>query len=635
MHARTLPSALLAPVLVVRFAFAQPGADGAKSPAAADSPDPVESAATIPATPLEVRVVGKRKQHNDRSADVARVSGEKLRTSSKPSMLEALAQEAPDMYVSARGAGVHGVAAGASGGIHLRGLGGSPNSQVVVIEDGVPDYQGIFGHPIPDAYVPFLLDDATIVRGGDSVLYGTNAMGGAILLRSRWRQLDGCELENDSAVGSYNTIRESAAVLGKSGGFGFAGALHALRTDGHRLGAGGSSLIGQTGIRTEFGQGWELTFRDKAVHLTGADPGPVSHPNDNHFFDVWRNRLSLQFNWHSETVGVRVQPFFNIGRHELYDGFRSVDTTSGIIIESETNIVSSIKLLVGSAADRADGTAENRATTVQMPVRAQQSASWYQQLTVEPIKGLQVVGGAREVASPNYGFVFLYKGGFHYSLGKGWSLRGRVARNFRQPTLSELYLPFPSANPNLKPEQSLAKDAGFGYRSRLWEFSSTVYRNDVDNLIKYFGVWPAAEVVNIDHTTVVGVEAQMALRGLGPVSLRAGGNWQDVGRYTKQNPTARGVFAIEFVEQLGSWALRGSLEGEWVHGLYMSNYGQDSLDDVFVLNMGLRARHDDENRGLLMEPYIVIRNLLDSRYAYVKDYMMPGFNGLVGLRLML
>jgi outer membrane cobalamin receptor len=624
---------ILLGLVVGRWSFAQspevvPQASAAAS-SSAQSP-PASSAA-----PIEVRVVGDRKQRADRSADTVRVSGEMLRASPRPTLLEALAQEAPDMYVPSRGAGIHGVASGATGGIHLRGLGGSPNSQVVVIEDGVPDYQGLFGHPIPDAYAPFLLDEAIIVRGGDSVLYGTNAMGGAILLRSRWRQREGWELENDSAIGSYNTIRESAAVLGNTGRFGVAGGVLALRTDGHRVGAGGSNLVGQLAVRTRLGSGWEVTLREKAMHLTGADPGPVTHPNDNHFFDVWRDRLSLQATWQSDAVSIRAQPFLNIGRHELYDGFLSTDTTSGAILESDVRLHPSVKLLVGSAVDRADGSAENRVTGEQMPVRAQQSASWYEQLTVEPVKGLQLIGGTREVASANYGFVFLYKGGFRWSLGKGWYVRGRAAKNFRQPTLSELYLPFPTANPNLKPERSLSTDAGFGYGSRHFEFSGAWYRNDVDNLIKYFGVWPAAEVLNIDHTTVVGLEAQVVARDLGPVTLRAGGNWQDVGRYTKQNPAVRGVFAIEVAQPVGAWTLRSSLEGEWVHGLYMNNYSQDRIDDVFVLNLALRARHELPERGIVMEPYVALRNLLDSRYAYVKDYTMPGFNALAGLRLVL
>ncbi len=596
---------------------------------------PAAATSSAPPAAIEVRVVGERKQRADRTSDSVRVGGEKLRASPRPTLLEALSQEVPDMYVPARGAAIHGVSSGGTGGIHIRGMGGSPNSQVVVVEDGVPDYQGLFGHPIPDAYVPFLLDDALVVRGGDSVLYGTNAMGGAILLRSRWRRLDGWEVESDASAGSYSTLRQSVAVLGNEGRFGVAGAVHALRSDGHRLGAGGGNLIGQLALRTRLGGGWELTLREKAMHLTGADPGPVTHPNDDHTFDVWRDRVSLQAVWRSGIAQVRVQPFFNIGRHALYDGFLSIDTTSGGILESDLQLHRTVRLLVGSSVDRASGSAENRVSQTSYAVRAQQSASWYEQLTVEPVKGLQLVGGSRLVASANHGFVFLYKGGVRWSFAQGWHLRARAARNFRQPTLHELYLPFPTSNPDLRPERSLGTDLGGGYTGRRFTASGTVYRNDVHDLIKYFGSWPSAEVVNIDHTTVVGVEGQVAVRDVGPFTLRAGGSWQDVGRYTRQNPSARGVFGLDVAQPAGAWTLRASLEGEWVHGLFMNNYRQDPIDDVFVVNLGVRGRRELQERGVVVEPYLLLRNLFDSRYAYVRDYTMPGFHGMAGMKVTL
>ena len=97
---------------------------------------------------IEVKVVGTKKPHSDRSADSVVVRRATLQRSASATTLEALSQQAADVYVTSRGGGIHGVASGASGGVHIRGLGGSPNAQIVVVEDGVADYQAIFGHPI-------------------------------------------------------------------------------------------------------------------------------------------------------------------------------------------------------------------------------------------------------------------------------------------------------------------------------------------------------------------------------------------------------------------------------------------------------------------------------------------------------
>ncbi len=165
----------------------------------------------------EVVVVGRKPISADRTQDATQVDGQRIRDSSRGGTFDALSQDAADVYVPGGGVALHGVSNGATGGIMIRGLGGSPNSQVLVVEDGVPDYQGIFGHPIPDAYIPTLIDEALVIKGGDSTLYGTNAMGGVVVIRSRWRDQEGYEFLNDAAYGSYATLRESASFLGRFG----------------------------------------------------------------------------------------------------------------------------------------------------------------------------------------------------------------------------------------------------------------------------------------------------------------------------------------------------------------------------------------------------------------------------------
>ena len=208
-----------------------------------------DSSATPEQTPqVDVVVQGAKPLSRDATSDTTRVSGQTLRESTRGSTLDALSQETADVYVSAAGV-LHGVSNGATGGVQIRGLGGSPNSQVLVVEDGVPDYQGIFGHPIADAYAPALIDQALVIKGGDSVLYGTNALGGVIAFSSRWRTTDGTGLINDSAYGSYTTLRESLTLLEHHGSTDISAALQTTSTDGHRPGAGGSIAVEQAGIR--------------------------------------------------------------------------------------------------------------------------------------------------------------------------------------------------------------------------------------------------------------------------------------------------------------------------------------------------------------------------------------------------
>lgn len=570
----------------------------------------------------------------DQTQDQVAVPGERLRESPRPTLLEALAQESASIHVTRRGVGPAGVASGAAGGLTVRGLGGSPNTQVLVVEDGVPDVQGIFGHPLPDAYVPDLIDQAVVVEGGDSVLYGSNAMGAAILIRSRWLPEDGWEVRSDAAYGSFATLQGTVTALGRKDGWEGAFALHGMRTDGHRDGAGGSVLVIQSAGRLRLAPGWSLVLRNKAVHVTGGDPGTVQHPFTDHTFDVWRDNLSGALEYQRPGLRVTLLPYATLGRHRLHDGFQSLDWTLGGRGEVCWRPHRNWEVLGGVEAQDMDGEVRNRIQGTATDVRAMVDLAAWQQVLWRPVQGLSLVVGSRELYSLRWGFLWLGKAGVRWNFWRGWSVRTRVTRNYRQPTIRELYLPYPVANPDLRPETSLNWDATLGYEDfRHLEVSLTAYRSQAWNLIRYFGSWPAAEVVNIDAYTVWGLEGRVRVRDLGPFGATVAGSWQRVGRYTRQNPEAMLDFAATLGHRWGSHRLEGEVSGEWVHGLYMANYRREPIPDPFFLDLAVRYRLEPPGKDWTLEPWLVLRNLMNRKYEYIRGYEMPGFHVLAGLKV--
>lgn len=85
----------------------------------------------------------------------------------------------------------YGVSTGAAGGMSLRGIGagvnaaGGPTTSLLVLIDGHPQYMGLMGHPIADAYQSMMAERVEVLRGPASVLYGSNAMGGVINIVTR------------------------------------------------------------------------------------------------------------------------------------------------------------------------------------------------------------------------------------------------------------------------------------------------------------------------------------------------------------------------------------------------------------------------------------------------------------------
>ena len=584
------------------------------------------------APPIQETVVTARPSPGkDHTAAVTSVKGANIRRSTRTSTIEALSQESAGIYVSGRGVGFHGVAGGASGAIHIRGLGGSPNSQVLVVENGVPDAQGIFGHPIPDAYVPFLIDEVRVVMGGDSVLYGSNAVGGVIIIRDRWRTTRGWELNNETAFGSYNTIKETVSFLGRWKSFDLAAAFHARKSDGHRDGAGGTNKVANLAVRWRIKPKLDLTLRNKAMKLSGTDPGPITHPNDNHWYDVLRDNFSLKLNWDKEWFQLNVVSFANIGIHRLYDGFFSLDTTAGGFGEWKVKVLDNLRFLLGMGTEWLNGHVENRIQNETFPVQTFGNVSSYGQVDYRPHSSVHLVAGGRLMYNTKFGGVIMAKAGATWEPWRGFFLRSRFTRNFRQPTLRELYLPFPTANPELLPEISHNWDFSVTWEHKKLKLSATTYYSSVKNLIKYFGAWPSAEVVNIDKVEVFGVEGMAQLKNLGPLGFKITGNWQDVGRYTKQNPDAKINFQMDARHRHKKHSFLGTVSGEWVHGLYMNNYKRDPLPNVFFIDMSLRYRYRYAS-GSSLEPYIMLRNILDNRYAYIEGYLMPGFNIMAGIK---
>jgi len=578
-----------------------------------------------------ITVYGKRPNGKDESVKPTVVRGRQIRESSRATPLEELSQESGDIYVTSKGTGLHGVSSGASGGIYIRGLGGSPNSQILIVEDGAPDYQGIFGHPIPDAFSPSLIERVMVIKGGDGVLFGTNAMGGVIVIENRWPDSAGIQLENDAAYGSFNTFRERAALLAKGANTEIVSAFSAFTTDGHRDGTDGNSAAGQIGLRLHLpGQG-TFVLRDKIIRLEGGDPGPFFHPYIDHWFDVLRNSFSARLDYPGSCLHITVVPWLNIGEHRLYDGFFSRDYTAGATAEcSGSFIEQKLQIILGTAGEYVDGLVLNRITGVESPVEDLSSAGLYGQITIKPGLALTGVCGGRLHYSNIYGTIPLYKAGLNWDPVESFSLHTRLTKNFRQPTIRELYLPFPVANPNLSPETAINWDAGAEMKSGMVRISGSVFKTWATDMIKYFGVWPGAEVVNIDRLEIQGVEGEFSLEHIGPFGAFITASWQDVGRFTKQNPDAKINGRISYTCERKTGRLELSATCEWIHGLYMNNYKRDPLDNVFFIDGSVRYH---TNSAVQLEPYCIVRNVLNLQYQYIQYYPMPGINILAGITI--
>ena len=114
-------------------------------------------------------------------------------------------QQVPGLFVTSRAMMGYGVSGGAAGGINLRGVSGG-SGQLLVLIDGHPQYQGIYGHPISDSYQTLMADRVEILPW-TSLLLWIKCHGGCVNIVTRGMHKDGVRTQINPGAGSYGTIR--------------------------------------------------------------------------------------------------------------------------------------------------------------------------------------------------------------------------------------------------------------------------------------------------------------------------------------------------------------------------------------------------------------------------------------------
>ncbi|NJO68396.1 MAG: TonB-dependent receptor plug domain-containing protein [Bacteroidetes bacterium] len=171
---------------------------------------------------------------NNVAYSVSVVNEQNIEQSSESALLPVLAENVPGLFVTERGITGFGVANGSAGQISIRGIGGSPSTQVLVLLNGNPQFMGLMGHPLPDSYIASDAQRVEIIRGPASTLYGSNAMGGVINIITREQKKEGYSVNSRLMYGSYNTLKYMVNGGYSKNRFNVFASFNHDKTDGHR-----------------------------------------------------------------------------------------------------------------------------------------------------------------------------------------------------------------------------------------------------------------------------------------------------------------------------------------------------------------------------------------------------------------
>ena len=225
---------------------------------------------------------------------VSQISRQDIENTGQMNILPALNTFVPGIFVTERNIVGFGVADNGSGSISMRGISSSPNTDVLVLIDGHPQYQGLFGHPLADAYVASDVEKVEIIRGPGSILYGSNAMAGVINIITKKQNEEGLKLNVGASYGSYNTQKYYGTIGYKKNRISvFASANHD-QTDGLRPNTDFNINNGFTKVGYEINKHFNLIADVSLAKFVANDNGPVTLPTPKPFnIDITRGKTSL------------------------------------------------------------------------------------------------------------------------------------------------------------------------------------------------------------------------------------------------------------------------------------------------------------------------------------------------------
>ncbi len=572
-----------------------------------------------------VVVTGQRYEmpQKDVAASIAILSPIEIQQTNLTTVADAISYLTPGVFTTRRSTMGYGVAALAAGSITVRGIGGKPNSQVLMLIDGRPDFQGIFSHPINDAYFLDNVDHIEVLRGPASSVYGTNALGGVVNIISKDLPAAGFDTQMNIGYGSFNTQRYRFHHAGSLGRLQYFAGVGYQKSDGNRDNENFEAQNYAIKIASQINPSYKISFNGSLTPYQFHDPGPegVSLYGYFDYGEITRSSMDLTLNNKFNCTDGTIKIHGNFGRHKLSDGWDSDDQTNGVIAFQNFNLPYEIKTTLGFDAKRYGGTA--RSNGIKLGTFFNDEYAGYLHLQKVLIKKIIVGSGVRYEHNSNFGTEWIPKLSLVYHPLSQTAFRVAVAKGFRTPSIKDLFL-YASANPDLKPERLWSYELGINQslgRNVSLDFCGFYYEGD--QLIETAMIVPGKmQNQNIGSNKARGFEVALQTNPAMNLSANLSYSYLDSDTIIPFSPNK-----FNFMLNYKFKRLNFSLYGEHINNIYTSyqlnqmplKTTVEKLSDYALVHLKLNYRLA-ENLQLALG----IENLFDESYQILKGYTMPG-----------
>jgi vitamin B12 transporter len=506
-----------------------------------------------------------------------------------------------------------------------------------------------------------------ILRGGQSTLYGSQAIGGVINIITAEPE-PGFNASAAAEGGSLGTALAKAAIGEKADNWSFRLGATYYATDSvpaldERYGGAGSDPFHDSVVsgRATYDFTPDVQFDERAYwtesrsFYDGYSPVTFLLANYPQYENVRQvfDYTGLNFNFFDNQLKNRLAYEYTTTQHSDYnsavdpitqsDSYRG--NNSRVEYQGTWAIVPGYQAVFGVQQEKSWAD-----TTPDAPAHADTGqVGEYLQVQGEVFPGLNLTAGERHDHYDSFGQHYTGQFAAAWSLPSSTVLRASWSQGYKAPSLYQLYSPY--GNVALKPEQSTGGDAGV--EQHLWNdrvtLSATYFLTHFKNLIEFedcpgsplcgtvgseFGYY-----ANFDRAKASGVELQAAATLTSALTVSA--NYSHI--KTEDDTPGSATYGQQLYQRPED-AANLAVTYAWPHSVkttVAARYGGASVDENFnvyptaTVRLGgytlfdLRASYDVTAR---LELYARVDNLTNKYYETIYQYGTWGRTAFLGVR---
>lgn len=550
---------------------------------------------------------------------------------SKKVMIQDVLREVPGLTVAQTGT------FGGTTSVFLRG---SKPGHTLVMIDGI-EVNDPRGAETPVNFAHFTTDNIEsieIIRGPQSVLYGSDAIGGVINIITKKGQ-GKTKFEASVEGGTHNTIKEYLGLNGESQKVDYSFWLSRLDSSGISKARGGAERDGYSSSTFSSRLGYQLSDTAKLNFILrstyadfdlddGAyddDPNSTSWSQDfisrvelaQAFNSRWEHKLS--FNFYNLETRNRDERDAVDKTEDAQSWFKS--DSKKIEWQNNFNLSDWDTLTAGLEYEKGRGSSYQRsgATKTKIDRRSRDNLGYYLQNQLTIGERLFITPALRVDDYELFGKKNTYKISSSYIFPETASrLKANLGTGFKSPTIFQLYSSF--GDPNLLPDKSLSYD--FGVEQAIFDnkvfLGITYFHNKFENMVEFDSV--TNKYKNIGRAKAFGWETEFSFNPA--EKLKLGMNYtytatedEETGKELNRRPRNQASLNInwEFIPKVNlnlGLAYKGHNWNNAANTQKVKPYAKIDLGFTYELSKDFNL-------------FARIENLLDRQYEDVR-----GFNGL-------